>query len=148
MSKSFEPVAEKLPVEIILPVHDILTKVPVPLQVKVGPDIIPELATLLAVNTPALMVPAVITPVQPRVPELRMLVVESVLRLIVIQGTVEMMFEYTKNLITLVFVSTSIIPFLLKVPPGVENPSWALEVELPATIPRFVLAGVVGFMPA
>ena len=124
MSKSFEPVAENLPVDIIFPEHDILVMVAVPLQVIVGPEIIPELATLPAVNIPALSVPelvrvpvvvrltalsapllvmvpevvrapAVINPVHPKVPELRMLVVESVLRLIVIHGTVETIFEYT-----------------------------------------------------
>jgi hypothetical protein len=38
-------------------VHDILTKVPVPRHVKVGPEMIPELATLLALNRPALRAP-------------------------------------------------------------------------------------------
>ena len=32
-------------------------------------------------------------------------------------------------------------------PPGVENPSWALAVELPATIPIFALVVVAGFIP-
>ena len=98
--------------------------VAVPLQVIVGPEMIPELATLPAVNTPALRVPelvrvpvvvrlpvlsppkvpfptqfkvdAVVTaPVQVTVPELAMLVVLSVLRFIVIHGTVEIILEYT-----------------------------------------------------
>jgi hypothetical protein len=177
ISKFFEPVALKVPVDVKLPEHDILTKVPVPLQVTVGPEMIPELATLPAVNVPALSVPELVrvpvvvrftvlrppkvpfptqfkvdevvtAPVHVTVPELVMLVVLSVVLFIVIQGVVEMIFEYTKNLIILVFVSTSIIPFLLKVPPGVENPSWALAVELPATIPRFAFVVVVGFIPA
>jgi hypothetical protein len=126
ISKFFEPVALKVPVDVKLPEHDILTKVPVPLQVTVGPEMIPELATLPAVNVPALSVPELVrvpvvvrlpvlrppkvpfptqfkvdevvtAPVQVTVPELVMLVVLSVVLFIVIQGVVEMIFEYTKK---------------------------------------------------
>ena len=60
ISICFNPLAEKLPVDVIFPEHDIFVKVPVPLQVNVGPEIIPELATLLAVNVPALSVPLLV----------------------------------------------------------------------------------------
>ena len=105
MSKSFEPVAEKLPVDVIFPVHDIFTKVPVPEQVKVGPEIIPELATRLAVNVPALSVPLLVrVPVVARLPALSApllvgvpgvvrLVIETVLEFMVIFGIPEMIVE-------------------------------------------------------
>ena len=97
--------ALKAPVDVIFPVHDILTKVPVPLQVKVGPDTIPELATLLAVNVPALSVPLLVrvpvvvrlpalrAPLLVRVPEVVRLVIETVLQFMVIFGIPEMIVE-------------------------------------------------------
>ena len=98
MSKSFEPVAEKLPVDVIFPEHDILVMVAVPLQVIVGPEIIPELATLPAVNMPALSVPELVrdpvvvrltalsAPVPLRVPETAKVVIKTPVELNTIWG--------------------------------------------------------------
>ena len=80
---------------VITPVALRPPKVPFPTQFNVDPVVtapvlfkVPDVVRLVA-----LMTPAVIIPVHPRVPELRMLVVLSVLRFIVIHGTVEIIFE-------------------------------------------------------
>ena len=104
MSKSFEPVAEKLPVDVIFPVHDRLTKEAELLHVNVGPEIIPVQETLPAVNIPALSVPELVrvpvvvrltalngpvllrVPVQLRVPEVARVVIKTPVVLIVIWG--------------------------------------------------------------
>jgi hypothetical protein len=79
--------------------------VAVPLHVIVGPEIIPELATLPAVNIPALSVPELVRvpvvvrltalrgPLLVRVPEVVKLVIPTVVAFMVIFGIPEMIVE-------------------------------------------------------
>ena len=78
-----------------------LQKVPVPEQVKVGPETIPELATLLADNVPALSVPLLV-----RVPEVVRLVIATVVEFMNITGTPETTVAELQKPIVLLFGST------------------------------------------